>query len=134
MPDVQKYRNTMNLGREDDNFLGWKLGDIVHTAGSYVKANRYNYCGYEPFDIPTGSRVRIIGIKQTDLNKSLHNACTTPWVAQGVWSQIVFVGLCKICARTCSYLYLLVVVRICTKNTGTPPAQPTAQPIAQHLS
>ena len=68
MPDTQKYRNTMNLGREDKNFLGWKLGDIVHTAGSYVKANGYNYCGYEPFDIPTGSRVRIIGIKQTDLN------------------------------------------------------------------
>ena len=70
MPDVQKYRNTMNLGREDDNKFGWKLGDIVHTAGSYVTANGYNYCGYEPFDIPTGSRVRIIGIKQTDLNST----------------------------------------------------------------
>ena len=68
MPDTEKYRNTGNLGREDDNFLGWKLGDIVHTAGSYVKANGYNYCGYEEFNIPTGSRVRIIGIKQTDLN------------------------------------------------------------------
>ena len=55
MPDTEKYRNTMNLGREDDNFLGWKLGDIVHTAGSYVTANRYGYCGYEHFDIPTGT-------------------------------------------------------------------------------
>ena len=70
MPDVQKYRNTPNLGREDDNFLGWKLGDIVHTAGSYMKANGYNYCGYEEFEIPVGSRAMIIGIKQTDLNKT----------------------------------------------------------------
>ena len=70
MPDTQKYRNTGNLGREDDNFLGWKLGDIFHTAGSYITANKYNYCGYEEFSIPTGSRVRIIGIKQTDLNAS----------------------------------------------------------------
>ena len=68
MPDTEKYRNTGNLGREDDNFLGWKLGDIVHTAGSYITANKYGYCGYEEFNIPTGSRVRIIGIKQTDLN------------------------------------------------------------------
>lgn len=72
MPDVQKYLNTMNLGREDDNKLGWKLGDIVHTAGSYVRGNGYNYCGYEQFDIPIGSRARIIGIKQTDLNASYH--------------------------------------------------------------
>ena len=70
MPDTQKYLNTPSRGREDDNKLGWKLGDIVHTAGSYVRANQYNYCGYEPFDIPTGSRVRIIGIKQTTLNAS----------------------------------------------------------------
>ena len=68
MPDSQKYRNTMNLGREDVNKFGWKLGDIVHTAGTYVRANGYNYCGYEEFDIPVGSRARIIGIKQTTLN------------------------------------------------------------------
>ena len=70
MPDVQKYRNTPNLGREDENKLNWKLGDIVHTAGSYMQANAYGYCGYEEFAIPVGSRARIIGIKQTDLNKT----------------------------------------------------------------
>ena len=70
MPDVQKYRNTPNLGREDENRHGWKLGDIVHTAGSYMRANGYNYCGYEEFEIPAGSRARIIGIEQTDLNKT----------------------------------------------------------------
>ena len=68
MPDTEKYLNPPNLGREDENNRGWKLGDIVHTAGSYVRANSYNYCGYEQFDIPVGSRARIIGIKQTDLN------------------------------------------------------------------
>ena len=70
MPNAQKYRNTMNLGREDDNKYNYVLGDIVHTAGSYVTANGYNYCGYKPFDIPVGSRARIIGIKQTELNAS----------------------------------------------------------------
>ena len=70
MPDSQKYRNTCNLGREDDNKLGWKLGDIVHTAGGYVTANGYGYCGYEEFKIPVGSRARLIGIKQTTLNAS----------------------------------------------------------------
>jgi hypothetical protein len=60
----------MNFGRADDNRHDWKLGDIVHTAGSYMKANGYNYCGYEEFEIPVGSRAMIIGIKQTDLNKT----------------------------------------------------------------
>lgn len=70
MLDTEKYMNTMNLGSEDDNKFDLKLGDICHTAGTYVKANSYNYCGYEEFEIPTGSRARIIGIKQTG-----HNAC-----------------------------------------------------------
>lgn len=70
MPDVQKYRNTMNLGRNDDNKHRWKLGDIVHVAGGYVTANKYNYCGYDEFKIPQGARARIIGIKQTDLNST----------------------------------------------------------------
>jgi hypothetical protein len=70
MPDTEKYRNPPSIGREDDNKHGWKLGDIVHIAGSYMIANKYNYCGYEEFEIPTGSRARIIGIKQTDLNST----------------------------------------------------------------
>ena len=70
MPDTEKYLNTPSRGREDDNKLGWKLGDIVHTAGSYVRANGYGYCGYEEFEVPVGSRARIIGIKQTTLNAS----------------------------------------------------------------
>ena len=65
-----KYTNPMNFGREDDNKFGLNLGDIVHIAGSYSTANGYNYCGYEPFDIPAGSRARIIGINQTGLNAS----------------------------------------------------------------
>ena len=73
MPDTEKYRNTPNLGRDDENKHSWKLGDIVHTAGSYVTANGYNYCGYEEFDIPVGSRARIIGIKQTELNAAHNN-------------------------------------------------------------
>jgi len=72
MPDTEKYLNTPSRGREDDNKLGWKLGDIVHTAGGYVTANGYGYCGYEEFKIPVGSRARLIGIKQTDLNASYH--------------------------------------------------------------
>tara|TARA_B100000686_G_C16371882_1_gene752993 strand:- start:73 stop:636 length:564 start_codon:yes stop_codon:yes gene_type:complete len=68
MPDTEKYMNTMNLGREDDNKLDLKLGDICHIGGSYVTANSYGYCGYEEFDVPLGARVRIIGIKQTSLN------------------------------------------------------------------
>ena len=71
MPDTAKYLNTMNIGRADVNKHGWKLGDIVHTAGSYVRANGYNYCGYEEFEIPVGSRARIIGIKQTSLNADI---------------------------------------------------------------
>lgn len=70
MPDTQKYRNTVNLGREDDNKHGWKLGQIVHIAGTYGRANGYGYCGYEEFEIPCGARARIIGIKQTDLNST----------------------------------------------------------------
>jgi hypothetical protein len=68
MPDTQKYLNTPHLGIADGNKFGLKLGDIVHIAGSYCTANGYNYCGYEPFDIPAGARARIIGIDQTDLN------------------------------------------------------------------
>jgi hypothetical protein len=67
MPDTQKYRNTMNLGREDDNKHGWVLGQIMHIART-IEANKYDYCGYSAMDIPTGALVRIIGIKQTDLN------------------------------------------------------------------
>ena len=70
MPDVQKYRNTQNLGRDDDNKHRWKLGDIVHIAGTYGRANAYGYCGYEEFEIPQGARARITGIKQTDLNST----------------------------------------------------------------
>ena len=67
MPDTQKYRNTMNLGREDNNKHGWVLGQIMHIART-LEANKYDYCGYSAMDIPTGALVRIIGIKQTDLN------------------------------------------------------------------
>ena len=63
-----KYMNTPNLDRADDNRYQLSLGDICHIAGSYVRANQYNYCGYQEFDVPRGSRVRVIGIKQTDLN------------------------------------------------------------------
>ena len=67
MPDTQKYRNTMNLGREDENKHGWVLGQIMHIART-IEANKYDYCGYSAMDIPAGALVRIIGIKQTDLN------------------------------------------------------------------
>jgi len=67
-----KYINTMNLGRSDDNVLGLKLGDICHIVGSYVRANQYDYCGYPQFDVPEGAAVRIIGIKQTELNQGLN--------------------------------------------------------------
>jgi hypothetical protein len=70
MSDKKKYLNTSNLGREDGNKFGLRLDDIVHISGSYSRANAYNYCGYEPFDIPAGSRARIIGIKQTNLNNT----------------------------------------------------------------
>lgn len=69
MPNQEKYLATPNLGRSDANKLGWKLGDILHTGGA-VRANGYGYCGYEEMDIPRGTRVAIIGIKQTDLNAS----------------------------------------------------------------
>ena len=67
MPNQEKYLATGNLGREDVNKLGWSLGDILHTSSS-VSANGYGYCGYEEMDLPRGTRVRLIGIKQTSLN------------------------------------------------------------------
>lgn len=67
MIDQVKYLATMNLGRQDDNKLNWKIGDIFHTSGT-VSANGYNYCGYEETRLPRETRVRIIGIKQTTLN------------------------------------------------------------------
>lgn len=69
MLDTQKYRNTPNLGIADGNKLGWKLGDLLHTSGT-VRANGYGYCGYEEMDLPRGTQVRLIGIKQTTLNAS----------------------------------------------------------------
>ena len=57
----------MNLGREDNNKHGWVLGQIMHIART-IEANKYDYCDYSSMDIPTGALVRIIGIKQTDLN------------------------------------------------------------------
>jgi hypothetical protein len=71
MPDTEKYMNTMNLDREDVNKFGFKLGDICHIGGSWVIANRYNYCGYPEFDVPRGAKVRIIGICQTSLNAKI---------------------------------------------------------------
>ncbi len=61
--------NTPSLGRADDNQYQLQLGDICHIAGSYVTANGYNYCGYQEFQVPRDSRVRVIGIKQTELNR-----------------------------------------------------------------
>jgi len=72
MPDAQKYRNTTNLGREDENKMGWKLGQIVHIARCVV-ANKYDYCGYSEMEIPAGAKARLIGIRQTDLNACYHN-------------------------------------------------------------
>lgn len=67
MPNAAKYLKTPNLNREDENKLGWKVGDILHTSGT-VRANGYGYCGYEEMDLPRGTRVRLVGIKQTELN------------------------------------------------------------------
>ena len=72
MPDREKYLNTGNLNRNDVNKFGWKVGDVLHT-GSGVSANGYNYCGYEEMRLPRGTRVRLIGIKQTDLNANHNN-------------------------------------------------------------
>ena len=72
MPNQEKYLNPPNLGQNDVNKLGWSLGDILHTSSS-VRANGYGYCGYEEMDLPRGTRVRLIGIKQTDLNAQYHN-------------------------------------------------------------
>ena len=69
MLNQEKYLNTMNLGRSDANKLGWNIGDIFHTSGT-VRANGYGYCGYEEMRLPRGTRVAIIGIKQTTLNAS----------------------------------------------------------------
>ena len=67
MPNQEKYLATPNLGRKDVNKLGWKVGDIFHTGGA-VRANGYGYCGYEEMEVPRGTRVRLIGVKQTSLN------------------------------------------------------------------
>ena len=72
MPNQEKYLNPPNLGRNDANKLGWKLGDIFHTSSS-VRANGYGYCGYEEMDLPRGTRVRLVGLKQTDLNANHNN-------------------------------------------------------------
>ena len=73
MPNREKYLATQNLNRNDANKFGWSLGDILHTAGSHVRANGYGYCGYEEMVLPRGTRVRLIGIKQTDLNARWNN-------------------------------------------------------------
>ena len=72
MPNREKYLATPNLNRDDVNKFGWSVGDVLHTGGA-VRANGYGYCGYEEMDIPRGTRVRLIGIKQTDLNASHNN-------------------------------------------------------------
>lgn len=71
MPNRAKYLSTPNLGRNDLNKFGWFIGDVLHTSGT-VRANGYGYCGYEEMDLPLGTRVRIVGIKQTTLN-ARHN-------------------------------------------------------------
>ena len=70
MPNREKYLNTGNLNRNDVNKFGWKVGDVLHTSGT-VSANGYNYCGYEEMRLPRGTRVRLIGIKQTSLNAKI---------------------------------------------------------------
>lgn len=70
MPDTAKYRHTMNMGREDVNKHGFRLGQIVHLARNII-ANRYNYCNYPELNISVGARARIIGIKQTSLNAKI---------------------------------------------------------------
>ena len=72
MPNRAKYLSTPNLGSHDINKFGWSLGDVLHTGGA-VRANGYGYCGYEEMDLPRGTRVRLIGIKQTDLNAHHNN-------------------------------------------------------------
>ena len=72
MYNQEKYLATPNLGQNDANKLGWNVGDIFHTSSS-VRANGYGYCGYEEMDLPRGTRVAIIGIKQTTLNAQHHN-------------------------------------------------------------
>ena len=72
MPNQEKYLATPNLGQNDANKLGWNVGDVLHTSGT-VSANGYGYCGYEEMDLPRGTRVRLIGIKQTTLNACYNN-------------------------------------------------------------
>jgi len=72
MPNQEKYLNPPNLAQNDVNKFGWSVGDVLHTGGA-VRANGYGYCGYEEMDLPRGTRVRLIGIKQTDLNAQHHN-------------------------------------------------------------
>ena len=72
MPNREKYLATPNLNRNDVNKFGWSVGDVLH-AGSAVRANGYGYCGYEEMDLPRGTRVRLVGIKQTDLNANHNN-------------------------------------------------------------
>lgn len=69
MTNQQKYLATSNRGRNDANKLGWKIGDIFHLARN-VTANQYKYCGYEEIELPRETRVRIIGVYQTNLNSS----------------------------------------------------------------
>jgi len=84
MPDTEKYMNTTNLGSEDENKFGWKLGDICHVGGGWVTANGYNYCGYEEFKVPLGARAKIIGVKQTNLNATYGNdAKGNKWKGEG---------------------------------------------------
>ena len=72
MLDKEKYVNTSSRGCNDVNKLGWKIGDILHTAPDII-ANGYNYCGYEEMRLPRETRVRIIGIDQTSLNAQYRN-------------------------------------------------------------
>ena len=67
--DREKYLSLFNGGANDDNKYGFKVGDIVHTTREVI-ANRYGYCGYEEMNIPAGSRVRLLSVKETSLNAS----------------------------------------------------------------
>jgi hypothetical protein len=69
----EKYLATMNLGLQDDNKLGWKIGDEFHTSSGFGMANRYEYCGYKEIEVPRETRVRLTGVKQTELNASFHD-------------------------------------------------------------
>ena len=79
MPNRAKYLSTPNLGQNDINKFGWSLGDVLHTGGA-VRANGYGYCGYEEMDVPRGTRVRLIGIKQTSLNADVPGGISDVYV------------------------------------------------------